>query len=314
MKKYLLPLFALALVISACAMKKSFTPLSSMQDIQYPFSVKKAQLSNDIEIAYADEGSGAPIIFVHGLGSYMPAWKLNIEQLKSDYRCIAIDLPGYGKSSKGGYPGNMTFYADVLIEFADKLGLDRFTLVGHSMGGQISIVTALANPERVEKLILAAPAGFETFTNGEKEWLRNAFSTRGVMLTPAETIRENFATNFFDMPKSARFMIEDRMAMRSTAEFKHYCYIITKNVSGMVDQPVFDKLKNISQPCLILFGEKDQLIPNRYLHGGKTEKIARQGAEQIPGSKLVMVPKAGHFVQFEQPSLFNQTVRDFLSK
>jgi len=83
-----------------------------MDQIEYPYEVKKVELFNDIELAYVDEGKGdQTIIFIHGLGSYLPAWKNNIEGLMSDYRCIAIDLPGYGYSSKGKYEGSMTFFA-----------------------------------------------------------------------------------------------------------------------------------------------------------------------------------------------------------
>jgi pimeloyl-ACP methyl ester carboxylesterase len=80
----------------------------------------------------------------------------------------------------------------------------------------------------------------------------------------------------------------------------------------MVDEPVFEKLKYIEQPTLILFGENDNLIPNRYLNPGKTEPIARAGAKEIKNSKLVMVPKCGHFMMFEKPEVFNSEVKNFL--
>ncbi|MBZ0243550.1 MAG: alpha/beta hydrolase, partial [Bacteroidales bacterium] len=70
---------------------------ASFDDIPYPFELHKVQLSNEVNLAYVDEGTGKEtIIFIHGLGSYLPAWKKNIEVLRNDYRCIAIDLPGYG--------------------------------------------------------------------------------------------------------------------------------------------------------------------------------------------------------------------------
>ncbi|MDO8897890.1 MAG: alpha/beta fold hydrolase [Bacteroidales bacterium] len=82
---------------------------ASFDEIPYPFDVKKVQIDENTEIAYIDEGSGKEtIIFIHGLGSYLPAWKKNIEGLSSDFRCIAIDLPGYGKSSKLPHSGLMT--------------------------------------------------------------------------------------------------------------------------------------------------------------------------------------------------------------
>ncbi|MEM7549376.1 MAG: alpha/beta hydrolase [Bacteroidota bacterium] len=297
----------------ACKPYSNLPVVDSMNDLQYPFPVKKTLLSNDIEIAYIDEGQGSEtILFVHGLGSYAPAWKKNIEELKSSYRCIAIDLPGYGKSSKGNYEGSMTFYAEIIKELIGKLGLEKVNLAGHSMGGQISIVTSLFYPEVVDKLILIAPAGFETFNEGEKDWFRGIFTSAAVQLTPPEQIELNYAYNFYDMPEDARFMIEDRIAMRSAKDFNGYTFIIPENVKGMVNEPVFDKLPNLQQETLIFFGQYDNLIPNRFLNGGKTEKIAIAGHQQIPNSKLVMVPKAGHFVMFEQSELVNQRIREFL--
>lgn len=301
-------------LLSSCSFQKSINSLQSFDDLNYPYKVKIAQLSNDINVAYADEGKGdQTIIFIHGLGSYMPAWKKNISVLKDDFRCIAIDLPGYGKSSKGKYDGSMEFYSRVVAEFIDRLDLKNVVLAGHSMGGQISITTALAFPEKVDKLILAAPAGFERFNKGQKQWFREVFTPDLVKLTPVESIKTNLAFNFYDMPEDATFMIKDRIEMRSAKEdFTWYCYIVPENVKGMVNAPVFDYLKYINQPVLTLFGENDNLIPNRYLNGGTTEKYAKEGAEQIPDCKLVMVDKAGHFVQFEKPEVFNEAVLKFL--
>lgn len=81
----------------------------------------------------------------------------------------------------------------------------------------------------------------------------------------------------------------------------------------MIDEPVIDRLDQITQPTLILFGANDNLIPNRYLNPGKTVDIAKYGASKIKGSKLVMVPKCGHFMMFEKPEVFNQEVLGFLS-
>ncbi len=313
MRLSILYLLLLSSLFTGCAFQKSLTQVTSMDQIEYPYEVKKVGLSNDIELAYIDEGSGdQTIIFIHGLGSYLPAWKKNIEGLKSDFRCIAIDLPGYGHSSKGKYEGSMTFFAKTVAEFIDKLNLGKVTLAGHSMGGQISIVAALAYPEQVEKLILAAPAGFETFNKGQKQWFRDVFTADLVKLTTVEQIKENFAFNFYDFPKDAEFMIKDRIAIRTADDFDGYCYIIPQCVQGMVDEPVFDYLKDIQQPTLVLFGENDNLIPNRFLNGEKTEKYAKEGAEQIPDSKLIMVPKAGHFVQFEAAEAFNEAVKEWM--
>jgi pimeloyl-ACP methyl ester carboxylesterase len=289
-------------------------PLLQMDDLEYPYMVKKLLLDSGPEIAYVDEGKGDQvIIFIHGLGSYLPAWKKNIEVLKSSYRCIAIDLPGYGKSSKQPHTGKMSYYASVVNEFAGKLGLKQVTLAGHSMGGQISMVAALNYPELVKSLILVDPAGFERFNEGQKQWFRNVMTLEGVKNTPAEDIQSNLAVNFYNMPDDAEFMITDRIAMRKAADFDNYCYAVVQSVHGMVDEPVIDLLPNISQPTLVIFGENDNLIPNRFLNPGKTIKIAESGKSKIPNSKLLMVKKAGHFVQFEKPLEVNKGIVDFLN-
>lgn len=324
MRKILFPLLMAALLLfNQCETMNpanwhpysDIPELTSFQDINYPFETHWADLPAGERIAYVDEGNGAKtIILIHGLGSYLPAWKNNIPELSKHYRVIAIDLPGYGKSSKAPHSGMMTYYAGVVKDFINTLGLESVILGGHSMGGQISMVTALYHPEKVEKLILAAPAGFERFTEGEKEWFRGVMTVRGVMLTSVEDIISNLAYNFYDLPDDAEFMITDRIAMRSAEDFNAYAYAVVQSVNGMVDEATIDHLHKIEQPALIIFGENDNLIPNRFLNPGFTRDIAKAGAEKIPDNELHMVPKTGHFVQFEASEEFNRLVIDFVEK
>ncbi|HAH59113.1 MAG: alpha/beta hydrolase [Lentimicrobiaceae bacterium] len=288
-------------------------PIEQMEELQYPYQVHKVKIGSDTEIAYVDEGKGEQVIvLIHGLGSYLPAWKKNIEGLKSSYRVIALDLPGYGKSSKQPHSGKMSYYAEIVKQFADALNLNEITLGGHSMGGQIAMVAALNYPDLVKNLILVAPAGFEKFTEGQKQWFRNVMTFEGVKNTTTEDIQTNLAVNFYNMPKDAEFMITDRIIMRDAEDFDHYVYAIVQSVNGMVDEPVLDVLPNIKQPALIIFGENDNLIPNRFLNPGKTSKVAQVGKERLPNSKLVMIPKAGHFVQFEKSGEVNNAIKAFL--
>ncbi len=301
-------------LIVGCSPYKNVANMSSMNELEYGYEVNYAELSNDIKLAYIDEGEGPEtIIFIHGLGSYLPAWKKNIDVLSKSYRCIAIDLPGYGKSSKNPHSGLMSFYAKTVAEFIDKLDLGKVTLAGHSMGGQLSIVATLQYPQKVKNLILVDPAGFERFHPGQRLWFKEVMTPNLVRLTSVEAIETNLASNFYNMPQDAMFMIEDRIAMRTADDFENYCYAVSQSVAGMVDEPVFDKLKYIKQPTLILFGENDNLIPNRYLNPGKTAPIAKAGANEIKNSKLVLVPKCGHFLMFEKPDIFNTEVEKFLN-
>jgi pimeloyl-ACP methyl ester carboxylesterase len=304
----------ITLFMVACTPYQNATKISSFDDLEYPFQIDKIQVSEKIEIAYIDEGKGQEtILFIHGLGSYLPAWKRNIEELKKHYRCIAIDLPGYGKSSKIPHSGQMTFYASVVNDFVKAMKLEKVILAGHSMGGQISMITAMQYPEITKKLILVDPAGFERFHEGQKEWFREVMTVSLVKATNADGIQTNLAHNFYDLPEEAKFMISDRLKMRTALDFDYYCHAVVQSVHGMVNQPVIDKLDKIKQPTLIFFGENDNLIPNRYLNPGRTVKIAEYGASKISNSKLIMVPKCGHFMMFEKPDIFNSGVIDFLN-
>jgi pimeloyl-ACP methyl ester carboxylesterase len=313
MKKYIYSLAIILLLMQACS---PYGNLSKMEfdELKYPFDIKYVSLSEGRNIAYADEGSGEAIIFIHGLGSYLPAWQKNISELKNNFRCIAVDLPGYGKSSKEIHSGSLEFYGEVVIELMDRLNIKQAVIAGHSMGGQIGIVMALKYPDRISKLILAAPAGFEEFTDGQRQWFRDVMTVELVKTTPTQAIRANLIANFYNMPVDAEFMITDRISMRGAKYFENYCYTVVRSVNGMVDRPVSDLLGNITQPTLILFGENDGLIPNPALNGGKTEDIAKSGQTKIKGSKLVMIPECGHFLQFEKPNIFNNEILLFISK
>lgn len=290
--------------------------LDQMRNLDYEWSTSFLQLKSGIEVAYIDEGNQdaqETLFFIHGLGSYLPAWTYQINALKDSYRVVAIDLPGYGRSSKEKYEGSMRFFASVVKEVSDELGLKNVTLVGHSMGGQISMMASLMYPNWPQKLVLIAPAGFETFNAGQKDWFRSVYTPDLVRLTPVESIQTNFANNFYQIPKEAYFMIEDRIAMRTASDFEGYCYIIVQSVNGMVDEPVFDHLSEIEVPVLAIFGEQDNLIPNPYLNGGRSQDIGKKGIEQLPNGQLKMIDKAGHFVQFEQAEKVNELILSFLS-
>ena len=305
----------MAIAFGACSTPyTAIRKLKSFDELEYKFPVKKVYLpENEFTIAYTDEGKGEnTIIFIHGLGSYLRAWEKNIGELSKNNRCIAIDLPGYGKSSKEPHSGLMTFYAGIVNELVKELKLGKVVIAGHSMGGQIGITTYLEYPQIVKGLVLASPAGFEHFTKGQKQWFRDVMTVDGVRLTTPEAIQNNLASNFYRTPKDADFMVSERMEMRSAPEFIPYCYAVVQSVHGMVNNPVRDYLQDVKVPVLILFGENDNLIPNRYLNPGKTVDIANYGASKIPNNRLVMIPKTGHFLMFEKPEVFNKETTEFL--
>lgn len=288
----------------------------SMNDWQYPYEVHHQRVSDSVELAYVDVGSGPhTLLFVHGLGSYLKAWHPTIENLRPDFRCIAIDLPGYGKSSKEDYSFEMTFFAETLAAFIQQLELEQVTLIGHSMGGQISMHLALQDASLIESLVLLAPAGFERFTEAERNWFKNIFTPAVVKATPVPQIIKNFEANFYDMPEAAQSMIDDRLFMRETVEYDYYCDMIPKCVQGMLQQPVFDRLAEITIPTLVIFGSNDQLIPNQLLHPALTTvQVAQEGQAELPNSQLELLLEAGHFAHWDRPEAFLQRIQVFLKE
>lgn len=290
--------------------------IHSMQDWQYPYQTHYAQLSDSLQIAYVDEGQGAQtLLFIHGLGSYLKGWQKNIDSLKNHYRCIAIDLPGYGKSSKENDAYSMAFFAASVQAFIEHLELKNVVLIGHSMGGQVAVHTALKDLDVVQKLVLIAPAGFETFTEKERLWFKRIFTPALIKATPKAQIVKNFEINFYDMPADARFMVEDRLQMRQTIEYDQYCNMIPQCVQAMLKEPVFERLSDIDIPTLIVYGKDDALIPNRLLHAEMTvTEVAQNGHQQIENSQLVLLEQAGHFVQWEQAQKLNERLISFLKQ
>lgn len=311
---YLL-IFTMGLMLNGCATSYYYNlPASEFKDIAYSYDVKYQKVRN-INIAYIDEGkSDKVLLLIHGLGTNAKSWDKNIAELSKEFRVIALDLPGYGKSDKGFYKYSMSWYATVLSEFLDVLKIPKASFVGHSMGGQISIHAALNYPNKVDKLVLIAPAGFEKFTEGEGDWMKAAFTIDLVKETTTRNIAINLDANFYETPADADFFVTDRIQVKGASDFEDYCYAVTRNVTGMIDEPVLKDLQNIKHKTLILFGENDGLIPNVYLHGGYTTDIANFGQSQISGSELVIIPECGHMLQFEKSEIANKEISKFINK
>jgi pimeloyl-ACP methyl ester carboxylesterase len=307
---HVLRIAALAALVAGCGP----VPGQSFKQLSYPMPVSHVSVDG-IDVAFTDVGQGPrTLVLIHGLASYMPVWTRNLDELQREARVVAIDLPGYGKSSKANYEYSMAFYARVVDKLIDTLHLQHVVLVGHSMGGQIAMTHALRHPGRAEALVLLAPAGFEGFGPGEGSWMSSAVNKDFVMLTPPDAIVTNYATNFYNMPREAKFMAEDRIRIIGGPDFDAYAYAVTRSVYAMIHEPVRARLGEIEVPVLVIFGRDDQLIPNPILHGGATTEVARDGTSRLKHGRLVIIPRAGHMVQFERPHEVDRAVLDFLKE
>ncbi len=277
----------------------------------YPVHYQK--LSNGCDIAYIDEGTGdKTLLFVHGLATYGASWTKNIDFLKKYYRCIAIDLPGNGMSSRGNFPYSMNFFAGVIYDFIQKVELKNVVLVGHSMGAQIVLTTLINMPSCAESVVLCAPAGFEQFTSIERSIYHGTVQFFDFFSTEENSLRKTIRSSFYQYPSQGDDMIDDLVAIMKKHPSSQYRPMIEACIAGMLNEPVFDKLHQIQQRTLVLFGERDALIPNKLIHPFTTRQVGEKGAKEMAHATLIMLPQCGHFLQIEKANEVNHYMRSFI--
>jgi pimeloyl-ACP methyl ester carboxylesterase len=181
------------------------------------------------------------------------------------------------------------------------------------MGGQDALTLAMEAPDRVDALVLSAPAGFESFQPGHAAWMKEYWHESRALDTPEENVRTNMTRMVFNhYDESVERLIEERVRIGRHESFNGTAVAVSRSVAGMVDYPVIDRLAQISAPTLIVFGTADRMIPNPVFNGGRTRSIAESGQRAIPGSELLMVKGAGHTVHHDAPETFTKGMTDFL--
>lgn len=314
MKTFYGLLFMISFLLTGCSgFLYTETPPLEFSDLDYGFKTKK-ELSNPF-ISYIDVGQGEEtILLVHGLASNAGFWRYNIAELSKEYRVIAVDLPGYGKSQKDFYLYNMTFFADQVKRLVDELKINKIIYVGHSMGGQIGINFALRFPDKLEKLVLVSSAGFEEFERGEGDWLRSVMSVAGVKKTNEAIVRRNLSMNFYNWNDKLEWMVEERVRLSKGKEFDDFAYAVVRSVNGMLDEPTYDKLNKITVPTLVIYGKYDGLIPNPYLNPGFTTDVFEKAKTEIEKCSVIEIDNAGHILMIDKTDEFNKAVLDFIKK
>jgi len=285
-----------------------------MHQIKYPFEVKNISIHEGVDIAYCDEGDGGKtILFIHGLANYFPVWKNQIDELKKDFRCIAIDLPGNGLSSRGEFPYTMFFYAECIVKFIEKMKLKNVILCGHSMGGQISIIIALRHPTLIEKMILVASAGLEYFNQHEVMMMQHTMSIGDYFYSDEFHLENTIKQSFYASQNESSNIIKDLKKILKINKIKAFKEMSIASINGMLNEQVKQFLPSITTPTLILFGEKDQLVPNRLIHYNEDpESIAKSACSVIPNSTYIKIKDAGHFVQIEKFAEVNAAIRNWI--
>lgn len=247
------------------------------------------------------------VILIHGLMDSAEQWRKNIDALAQTHRVWAIDLIGFGFSSRVTTPTySMKMFARSLREFMDAQGIARASIVGHSLGGAVALEFAHDFPERVEKLALIAPATYLLQFRPELKMAKHLpFVPRALIgwTMTNRRARERALRDALGDP--AHFDPEEwarrtrPMRVRGTAD------ALVAMLGSPHGSDLPQDLGRVTAPTLIVWGDKDRAVPVR--HGA-------YHARALPNAKLIVIENAGHIPQYEYPDQVNELLLRFLDQ
>lgn len=237
------------------------------------------------------------LVLLHGIGASADRWSSVAPTLSRYYQLIIPDIVGFGYSDKPTIEYTMDFFVKFFEDFLRKLEVARLSIIGTSFGGYLATVFTIRNLEKVDKLILAAPAGamrtstrvldqyimaalYPTYENTNRAFRDMAYEPSVVS---EETIRDFM--NRMRLPNAKYAFMSTLLAIRDS-----------KDISG--------RLSKISVPTLLIWGANDRMIPLAY---------SREYTE-IPNSQLTIIDNCGHTPFVEKPAEFNNIVLKFLER
>jgi 3-oxoadipate enol-lactonase len=255
---------------------------------------------NNYEMAYEDQGSGLPILFIHGYPLNRRLWQPQVEGLSGSARILAPDLRGHGDSETVKGPYSMDTLAGDCIALLDALDIHKPVIVcGLSMGGYIALALYRKYPERMGGLILAATRASADTPEGKAN--RDAAATQakenGVEAVVESMLPKMMSPKTYQQKPDLVQRVKQIMASTSLEG-------VLGDLMGMKERPDSrPTLGRISIPTLVIHGADDQII------SAEETKLMQA---QIQGAFLETVPEAGHLLNLEQPQIFNQAVRRFI--
>jgi pimeloyl-ACP methyl ester carboxylesterase len=256
-----------------------------------------------------DEGprtDPVPIVLLHGTSSSLHTWDGWAEELKSNRRVIRFDLPGFGltgPSADGDY--RIESYVRFVAAMLDQLGVSRCVIAGNSFGGQVAWETALAHPQRIEKLILVDAAGYPFQSKSIPIGFRIAripVLNRLMEFTLPRSMVESSVRNVYGDPGKVTPELVDRYFAITLREGNRRA--LAKRFEQAPPGLHADRIAALKLPTLILWGRRDRLIPP-----GDADRFHRD----IAGTRLIVFDRLGHVPQEEDPAATVAAVKQFLS-
>lgn len=260
------------------------------------------------DVHYVDEGSGEPIVMLHGFASSLHTWNAVADELQRSHRVIRLDLPPFGvtgplRNAAGEIETmNLATYRRFVDTFMQALGLARATLIGNSLGGLIAWDYAVRHRDAVERLVLIDSAGFPMKLPIYIGLFNSALVRASAPWCLPDAIIKSAVRNVYGDPRKI-----DPATLRRYVEFFHGEGTRTA-IGNMVPTLEFsqldtDALRTLQVPSLVLWGEKDRWIPLAH---------ADAFASRIPGAKTVTYAGLGHIPMEEAPQRVMADLRAFL--
>lgn len=249
-------------------------------------------------LRYELDGEGhRPLVFIHGVGSYLEAFDRVIPPLLPDFRILRYDQRGHGRSEKIRGRYQIEDLADDLRRLLDHVGFERFDLVGFSLGGLVAQYAALAWPERVRRLVLLSTVAGRNADEKARVATRLAALVAGVAGGHYDSSVGRWFTEAF---QAANPGLMAELRARNAANDPE-CYAAAYRVLAETD--FGDRLHEIAAPTLIVTGSEDQ---------GSNPRMARLMAERIPAARLEILPGLRHSLPNEVPDVLARLIGDFL--
>lgn len=259
---------------------------------------------------YLSEGSGAPVLLLHGFGGCADGWIRNVDALGEHFAVYAPDQLGQGYTAPGdlGSGPPHPHVVEHLVGFVKALGIDRFAVVGQSFGALIAALLYFRMPERVTHLVIV---GSGSAFNTEEELARTYATLRTTMMTvfddpTLEGCRRHLAKVVHDAASVPPELLLSRLTAYALPSARQ---AYAAALDGMMDfarsRPyrVLDRLEQIAVPALVIWGRQDPL--GVYARG--VDAVRR-----LPRGRLVTFEACGHFPHLEYPDDFNRVVTEFL--
>ncbi len=286
-------LVALLALILAITVTLTWAPDRPVSELQARWAAPPSAFLDvaGMQVHLRDEGprdDPSPIVLIHGTSASLHTWDGWADALKSKRRVIRFDLPGFGltgPSPDGTY--NMESYVRFVTAVLDKLGVQRCVLAGNSLGGNVAWETALALPQRVEKLILVDAAGYPLRPTSVPIGFRVAripVLNQLLRFTLARSVVESSVRNVYGDPSKVTPELVDRYYELTLREGNRTA-LVKRLKESLTTEESAERIKTLKVPTLILWGGRDRLIP--------PDNAARFHRD-IAGSELEIFDALGH--------------------